>query len=44
VLYSALVETISIPPQDQFQIISEHAKADFVYDPQHLNIPPLTTW
>jgi hypothetical protein len=29
-LYSALVETISIPPQDQFQIISEHAKADLI--------------
>ena len=37
-VHSALVETISIPAQDRFQIITEHAAADFVFDPQYLNI------
>ena len=37
-IHRALVETISIPVQDHFQIITEHAKADFIYDPQYLNI------
>ena len=37
-VHRALVETISIPAQDRFQIITEHAKADFIYDPQYLNI------
>src|SRR5215813_9402524 len=36
--HRALVETISIPAQDRFQIITEHAEADFIYDPQYLNI------
>jgi phenylpyruvate tautomerase PptA (4-oxalocrotonate tautomerase family) len=34
----ALVETISIPAQDRFHIITEHANADFIYDPEYLNI------
>ena len=37
-VHRALVDTISIPAQDRFQIITEHAKPDFVYDPQYLNI------
>src|SRR6476620_1021690 len=37
-IHRALVETISIPAQDRFQVITEHAKADFIYDPQYLNI------
>ena len=36
--HRALVETISIPAQDRFQIITEHAKADLIYDPSYLNI------
>ena len=36
--HRALVETISIPAQDRFQIITEHAKADLIYDPAYLNI------
>jgi 4-oxalocrotonate tautomerase len=34
----ALVETISIPAQDRFHIINEHAAADFIFDPEYLNI------
>ncbi len=37
-VHRALVETISIPAQDRFQIITEHAKTDFIFDPQYLNI------
>jgi 4-oxalocrotonate tautomerase len=37
-IHRALVETISIPAQDRFQIITENAKADFIYDPQYLSI------
>jgi 4-oxalocrotonate tautomerase len=36
--HRALVETISIPAQDRFQIISEHARADLIYDPSYLKI------
>jgi 4-oxalocrotonate tautomerase len=37
-VHRALVETISIPAQDRFHIITEHAATDFIYDPQYLNI------
>jgi phenylpyruvate tautomerase PptA (4-oxalocrotonate tautomerase family) len=37
-IHRALVDAISIPAQDRFQIITEHAKADFIYDPQYLGI------
>jgi 4-oxalocrotonate tautomerase len=36
--HRALVETISIPAQDRFQIITEHSTADFIFDPHYLNI------
>jgi len=37
-VHRALVETISIPAQDRFQIITEHSKSCFVYDPEYLKI------
>ncbi len=37
-VHRALVETISIPAQDRFHIVTEHAPADFIYDPNYLNI------
>jgi len=37
-VHRALVETISIPAQDRFQIITDHKNSDFIYDPQYLNI------
>jgi len=36
--HRALVETISIPAADRFQIITEHARADLIYDPSYLGI------
>jgi 4-oxalocrotonate tautomerase len=37
-VHRALVETISIPVQDRFQIITEHHAADFIFDPSYLDI------
>jgi phenylpyruvate tautomerase PptA (4-oxalocrotonate tautomerase family) len=37
-VHRALVETISIPEKDRFQIVTEHAQADFIYDPGYLDI------
>lgn len=37
-VHQALVETISIPAADRFQIITESQAGDFVYDPEYLNI------
>lgn len=38
-IHRAMVETVNVPPLDRFQMITEHSKSDFVYDPQYLNIP-----
>ncbi len=37
-VHRAMVETMSVPEQDRFQLITEHKKSDFIYDPQYLNI------
>jgi 4-oxalocrotonate tautomerase len=37
-IHRALVDAISIPAQDRFQIITEHDKAEFIYDPQYLGV------
>lgn len=37
-VHRAMVETISVPAQDRFQIITEHTKSHFIYDPAYLNI------
>lgn len=37
-VHRAMVETINVPPQDRFQLITEHSKAQFIYDPSYLNI------
>jgi 4-oxalocrotonate tautomerase len=37
-VHRAMVETISVPPQDRFQIITEHQPADLIYDPSYLGI------
>src|SRR5579859_7179472 len=38
VVHRAMVETVNVPPHDRFQLITEHSKSDFIYDPQYLNI------
>jgi phenylpyruvate tautomerase PptA (4-oxalocrotonate tautomerase family) len=37
-VHQALVETIGIPADDRFQLISEYAADQFIYDPSYLNI------
>jgi 4-oxalocrotonate tautomerase len=37
-VHRAMVETINVPAQDRFQIITEHQQADFIFDPSYLNI------
>jgi len=37
-VHRAMVETISVPPLDRFQVITEHSKDHLVYDPEYLNV------
>jgi phenylpyruvate tautomerase PptA (4-oxalocrotonate tautomerase family) len=37
-VHRAMVETINVPAQDRFQIITEHPEAGLVYDPSYLGI------
>jgi 4-oxalocrotonate tautomerase len=38
VVYEAMVAHTGVPKNDHFQIISEHAAENFVFDPDYLNI------
>ena len=38
VIYRAMMETINVPPKDNFQLITEHDRNGFVYDPSYLDI------
>jgi 4-oxalocrotonate tautomerase len=37
-VHRALVDTVSVPVQDRFHIITQHARSHFVYDPAYLNV------
>lgn len=37
-VHRAMVETINVPPQDRFQLVSEHPADGLVYDPAYLGI------
>lgn len=37
-VHKALVETIAVPQKDRFQLISEHPRDGFVYDPEYMGI------
>lgn len=37
-VHRAMVETVNVPAQDRFQIITEHAKSHFIYDPDYLGV------
>ena len=39
VVHQAMVTAINCPPQDRFQLITEHAKDNFLYSPEYLGIP-----
>jgi 4-oxalocrotonate tautomerase len=38
VIYEAMIDTITVPRDDRFQVITEHAVADFIVDPTYLGI------
>jgi 4-oxalocrotonate tautomerase len=33
-----MIEALEIPPQDRFQVITEHSQNDLIYDPSYLGI------
>ena len=37
-VHQAMVESIDAPAQDRFQIVTEHAPGDLVFDPSYLGI------
>ena len=37
-VHAALMEAASVPEQDRFQVLTEHAPADLIYDPTYLGI------
>ena len=37
-VHRAMVETIKVPEQDRFQVITEHDAAGLIYDPSYLGI------
>lgn len=37
-VHRALVEALAVPPEDRFQVITEHAPEGLVYDPQYLGV------
>jgi phenylpyruvate tautomerase PptA (4-oxalocrotonate tautomerase family) len=37
-VHQALIEAYKIPPDDRFQVIQQHDKDDFIYDPDYLGL------
>src|SRR5258708_12712201 len=37
-VHRALVEAIDVPAQDRFQVVTEHAAGDLIYDPTYLGV------
>jgi len=38
IVYHAIIETVNVPANDRFQVITEHEKEDLIYDPTYLGI------
>jgi 4-oxalocrotonate tautomerase len=38
VIYDAMIETLGVPLDDRFQVIAEHPRENFVFDPGYLGI------
>jgi len=38
VVYQAMLDTLNVPKDDRFQVITEHAPGDFIFDPNYLGI------
>lgn len=39
IVYQTMMDTINVPPKDNFQIIMEHDKDSLIYDSEYLDIP-----
>jgi phenylpyruvate tautomerase PptA (4-oxalocrotonate tautomerase family) len=39
VVYHAMADTMAVPVQDHFQVITEHDDEHLIYDPLYLDIP-----
>jgi 4-oxalocrotonate tautomerase len=37
-VFRAMVDTLNVPPRDNFQIITEHEPGTLIYDPEYLDI------
>jgi phenylpyruvate tautomerase PptA (4-oxalocrotonate tautomerase family) len=38
VIYEAMLETLGVPVNDRFQVITEHPRENFIFDPGYLGI------
>jgi phenylpyruvate tautomerase PptA (4-oxalocrotonate tautomerase family) len=38
IVYQAMIDTLKVPQDDRFQVITEHAAENFVFDPNYLGI------
>ena len=38
-IHRAMVDTINVPPDDRFQIFTEHRPGELIWDPGYLGIP-----
>ena len=38
-VHRAMIEALAIPPEDRFQVITEHPAEGLIYDPRYLGIP-----
>lgn len=38
IVYQTMMDTINVPPKDNFHIITEHRNDSLVYDPEYLNV------
>ncbi len=39
IVYRAMVDTINVPGNDHFQVITQHDRTSLIYDPIYLDIP-----
>lgn len=37
-VHRAMLESLAIPPDDRFQVITEHSASGLIYDPQYLGV------
>jgi len=38
IVYRTMLDTINVPPKDNFQVITEHTSQGLIYDPEYLDI------